>query len=138
MVRLTQMKWKGTVSHCPKTIIPTRFSTVKTPQATSSQAPLGASRRSPSSGRDAISFATDGDDRVCAQLGSQPAHVDVDDVRPRIEVVAPDAGQQSVLRDRLAGVLHELPKQQELALGQPHRTPARLRRAAHQVELQDA
>src|SRR5438105_13641223 len=97
MVRLTQMKWKGTVSHSPKTSIPTRFRTVKTPQATSSQAPLGTSRRTRSSGRDAISFATDGDDRFGAQLGSQPAHVDIDDVGARIEVVAPDAGQQSVL-----------------------------------------
>src|ERR1700730_15099078 len=100
MVRLTQMKWKGTVSHSPKTIMATRFRAVKTPQAASSQAPEGSSRRSSSSGIDAISLAPNGGDRLRAELRPQAAYIHVDDVRARIEVVAPHGRQQAFLRDR--------------------------------------
>ena len=37
IVRLTQMKWKGTVSHVGKVIMPARFAKANRPQATSIQ-----------------------------------------------------------------------------------------------------
>ena len=43
---------------------------------------------------------------------------DVDDVRPGIEVVAPDRGQDAVARHDLAGVLDEVVQETELAVGQ--------------------
>src|SRR5467141_2906816 len=108
MVRLTQMKWNGTVSHSAKTSIATRFRTVKAPHATSSQTPPGSSRRSRSSGPDTVPLAADGGDRLRAELRSKAAHVDVDDVGPGIEAVAPDVREEAFLRNRLPRVLHEL------------------------------
>src|SRR2546427_4841211 len=138
MVRLTQMKWKGTVSHSAKTSIATRFRAAKTPQPTSSQAPLGSSLRRRSGGVDTVSLTPDGDDRLRAQLGPQATDVDVDDVRARVEVVAPYVRQQAFFGERLSGVLHELPQQEELALGQRDQAEPGLRRPPDQVQPQGA
>jgi hypothetical protein len=67
----------------------TRFASEKSTHATSNhRTRFGHSTRSVSI--DPVSHAPDGDDRLGAQLRAQPADVDVDDVRTRIEVVTPD------------------------------------------------
>ena len=47
-------------------------------------------------------------------LAAQPAHVDVDHVGLRVEVIAPDVLEQHRARDHLAGVAHEVGEQGEL------------------------
>src|SRR5438309_2444722 len=138
MVRLTQMKWKGTVSHSPNMTIAIRFSIVKTPQPTSSHAPLGTSRLSRSSGIDTVSLTPDGDDGLGAELRSEPPDIDVHDVRARVEVIAPHVRQQPLLRDRLTRILHEFPQQEELPFGQRDQAGSSLRGPAEQVQAQAA
>ena len=58
------------------------------------------------------------DGRVRAELLPQPAHADVDDVRPRIEVVAPHLGQQALAADHLARVQKQVMEEPELAVGE--------------------
>src|SRR2546423_7512388 len=79
-VRLTQMKWKGTVSQVGKVTMPTRLATANAPHARSIQYALNGQRPS-SESIDPISLAPNGDQRVGPQLGSEPSHVDVDHVR---------------------------------------------------------
>src|SRR2546423_2099859 len=52
------------------------------------------------------------------ELLPQPADADIDDVRARVEVVAPDVGEQALAADRVARVLHQLLQQSELAVGE--------------------
>src|SRR5438105_5999317 len=96
---LTQMKWKGTVSHEGTRTIAPRFRTAKTIQAMSSRCSRNghSSRRLRSGDGDAISLAPDGDDDARAQLGPDPPHAHVDDVRVGLEVVPPDGGQEPLL-----------------------------------------
>src|SRR5262244_1765903 len=72
------------------------------------------------SGGEPIALTTHRLDQVEAELGAQPPHADVDYVRARVEVVSPYRGEQLALADRLPGVLHQLPEQQELKPGQGH------------------
>ena len=60
------------------------------------------------------------DGRFDAELLPQPAHADVHNVGPRMVVVAPGR-QDAVARDHLAGVLHEMVEQPELAIGEVDR-----------------
>src|SRR5437870_3803202 len=116
-VRLTQMKWNGTVSHVGMTSIAARLASEKTTQATS----IHRSRcgHSIASGRiEAVPYPTGRRDRVRTELRAEPADVDVDHVRARVEVVAPDRRQQPLLRHRASRVSHQLLKQQELAIGE--------------------
>src|SRR5580765_3855062 len=78
-VRLTQMKWNGTVSQLSQRSIATTFAAANATQATS----IGLSRRNP------VTHMTYGLDRRRAQLPAQPADADVHDVRAGIEVVSP-------------------------------------------------
>src|SRR5205085_7936531 len=48
----------------------------------------------------------DGLDRLSAELLPQPADADVDDVRARVEVVAPDLGEQALPAQGLDGAEH--------------------------------
>src|SRR5208337_3412049 len=52
---------------------------------------------------------------VPVDLGPEPRHVDVDDVGLRIEMVVPDMFEQHGPGDDLAGVLHQVFQQAELA-----------------------
>src|SRR5829696_592235 len=137
MVKLTQMKWKGTVSHCGTNAMATRLATAKTTQATSSQ-PEVSSWRPRSWDDDAIPLTSDGCDRGGTELGPEPAHIDVDHVGARVEMKAPDRRQKPLLGHDLVWTLHELAEQQELPLGQGHRAGAAVRLPSDQVEPQAA
>ena len=52
--------------------------------------------------------------RSRAELAAQVADVDVDDVRARVEVVAPDVREQLLAAQHLAGVAQERLQQREL------------------------
>jgi len=45
---------------------------------------------------------------------AQTTHADLDDVGARVEVVAPDLGEQALAADNLARVFNEMVKQPEL------------------------
>src|SRR4029453_865933 len=84
MVRLTQMKWKGTVSHWGTNAMATRLAAAKTAQATSSQPEVSSwCRRSWDD--DPIPLTSHGGDRGGAELGPNPAPLDIDPVGPRGE-----------------------------------------------------
>src|SRR4029453_679853 len=125
MVRLTQMKWKGTVSHCGTNAMATRLATAKATQATSSQPEI--SSWCPRSWDDAIPPTSHGRDRGGTELGPEPAHIDIDHVGARVEVIAPDRRQKPLLGHDLVWTLHELAEQQELPLGQGDRAGAAAR-----------
>src|SRR5207237_10144361 len=79
------MKWKGTVSQYSQRTIASKFASANASQASST-----ALRRSKP-----VTRMTDGfDRRIRAELLSQPADADVDDVRMRSEVIAPDFRDQ--------------------------------------------
>src|SRR5256885_1141832 len=121
IVMLTQMKWNGTVSQVGTICMAARLATEKRPQPTSSQWTRRPVGEPASGGVEAIALTPDGDDRVRSQLLPQAGHVDVDHVGAGVELVAPDGGQEVLLRDRPARVLDQLPQEQELALRQGHR-----------------
>src|SRR6478672_11691309 len=113
------MKWKGTVSQSGSRYIAIRFTMENATQAMSIH-------RSPPGQRDslrveAISHPPDRRDGVRPELGPQAPHVHVYDVGARIEVVAPDGREQTLLRDRRPRVAHQLAEQQELSISQRHR-----------------
>src|ERR1700722_935207 len=141
MVRLIQMKWKGMVSHHGYMTMRSRLIRPKTTQAAStmplrwariqrdkpgSQDAAGScgvesGRASRSASDELIALTPHGLDQVEAELGAQPPDAGVDDVRARIDVVAPDGGEQPALGHRFPGVLHEFAQQQELQLRERHR-----------------
>src|SRR2546423_12385653 len=98
------MKWNGIVSQSCQRPIATRFAAANATHATSS--PL---RRS-----NPIPRVADGLDRGGAELLAQPADADVDDVRARVEVVAPYLGEEPLAADDLARVQHEVVQEAEL------------------------
>src|SRR6266487_6841724 len=85
---------------------------------------------------DLVTLSPHGPDRLSAELGAQPADVDVDHVGSWVEVVLPYRGEQPLLGDGRAGVPHQLAQQQELALGEGDRPVAAVGLPAHQVEAQ--
>src|SRR5215213_7369307 len=101
MVRLTQMKWKGTVSHRGTSTMATKLAAAKASQATSTQ-PEASARCRRSWDGDPIALTSHGHDRVGAELGPEPAHVDIDHVGARVEVVVPDRRQEPLLGQDLA------------------------------------
>src|SRR6478672_3716124 len=142
-VKLTQMKWNGTVSHEGMRSIAARLASEKSTQATS----IHRSRfgHSSASGRiEPISHPTDRGDRVRTELRAEAATVDIDYVRPGVEVVAPDRREQPFLRHRATCLPHQLLEEQELSVGERH-WPATVidlapdqverRRANHQLRL---
>src|SRR5919201_1450658 len=105
------MKWKGIVSHGSQSAIATRFATANAPHASSSRLSLSLGK--------AVSRVADGlNRRLRAELFAQPAHADLDDVRARVEVVAPDLGEQPLAAHDLARVEREVVQEPELAIRQ--------------------
>src|SRR5262252_2818924 len=102
MVRLTQMKWNGTVSQLGMTSIATRFAIEKTTHATKIHRSRFGHR--PRSSIETVPHAAHRRDRLGAELGTQPPHVDVHHVGTRIEVIAPDRREQPLLGHGPPGV----------------------------------
>src|SRR6185312_2011224 len=71
-------------------------------------------------------------------LAAQPGHVDVDHVGLRIEVVVPDIFEQHGAGHHLAGILHQIFEQAELARLQQNTLAAALDLARQPVEAQIA
>src|SRR5882724_2092276 len=103
----------------------TKFAIAKAAQATS-----GHLRRRKAIARMANGF----DGCVCTQLLAEPANADVDDVRARIEVIAPDLRKQAFAADHLALMLEQVMEDAKLAIRQMcgYRTEASL--APREVE----
>src|SRR5438876_10561412 len=103
------MKWNGIVSHDSHLAIAARFASANPPHA--STRPLGL--------RKAISRMAHGlDRRVRSKLLPQAADADLDDVRARVEVVAPDLCEQPLTAHDLAGMNGEVVEESELAVGE--------------------
>src|SRR5262245_20715025 len=117
MVRVTQMKWKGTVSQSGQSHMARMFATANTPQATLTATGTRAGQSERSARCKLVALSAHGLDRLLPELGPQPADVDVHHVRSRFEVITPDGGQEPLLRHDDPGALHQLSKQQRLALG---------------------
>src|SRR5438093_1261415 len=137
IVTLTQMKWKGTVSHDGKRTIATRFATANRPHAMSIQY-WRSGQSLPSVDIEAVPLSPNGLDEVGAELRPQTAHIDVDHVRLRIEVEAPHGSEQPLLRHGSAGVPHQLAQEQELPLRQRDGAGAEVGRAPDQVQSEAA
>src|SRR5919204_4376835 len=121
------MKWNGTVSQDCQMTMPTRFAAANTPHASSSRLGLGK----------AVPRVADGlDRRRRAELLAQAAHADLDDVRARVEVVAPDLGEQALAAHDLAGVEREVVDEPELAVRQIGRPVLQRRAPPRQVQRQ--
>src|SRR5947208_14492859 len=118
------MKWNGIVSQRSQRIIASRFASANASHANST-----ALRRSKPVTRMADRF----DRRVWTKLLAQPADADIDDVRVRIEVVAPDLGEQPLAADHLAGAFQEAVEELELAVREIDHAVAELRLAASEV-----
>src|SRR5580765_8449090 len=102
MVRLIQTKWKGMVSQPGQRPMAARFATAKAPQASSTRL-----CRSDSIARIPHRL----DRRLRPELLPDPPHADLDHVRPGIEVVSPDVGEQALAADDLARVLEQVVEQ---------------------------
>src|ERR671931_162302 len=161
-VRLIQMKWNGIVSQLGQSAIARRFARANANHATSialrRKAPLAtptieAGRALParpsdapcwgpalmpslSSGDESIAAMPDRFDRVRAELLAQPPDAHLDDVRARVEVVAPDVREQPLAAHDLALVQNEVVQQPELAVGQGRDHIAELRLPPRDVEGQ--
>src|SRR2546430_618780 len=101
------MKWNGIVSQLSQRIIARRFATANRPQPRSI-----ALRRCKAVSRVADSL----DRRLGAELLPEPAHAHLDDVRARVEVVAPHLGEEALAADHLAGVEDEVVEQPKLTV----------------------
>ena len=73
-----------------------------------------------------------------AEPPADAANAHVDDIRARVEAVAPDLGEQPLAAHRLAGVLDEVAEQPELAVGEHRPRCAEPRLARREVELEAA
>src|SRR6476620_4348246 len=127
------MKWKGTVSHEGIRSIAARLASENSTQATS----IHRSRfgHSSASGRiEPVSHPADRGDRVGTELRPEAANVNVDHVRPRVEVIAPDRGQQPFLRYRASCVPHELLQEQEFPVRERDRATTVVDPATDQVQ----
>src|SRR5512135_2242912 len=85
----------------------TQFAAAKTAQPASS-----GLRRSQAIARMSHRF----DRCVRSELLSQPAHADLDDVRARVEVVAPHLGEQALAAHHLADMHEQMVEEPELAV----------------------
>src|SRR5437588_4602545 len=123
------MKWNGTVSHDCHTYMPTRFAAANTPHPISSRLSLGK----------AVPRLADGLDRgLWPQLLAQTTDADLDDVRARVEVVAPDLGEEALAAHDLARVEGEVVKEPELTVRQIGRPVLERRAPARQAERQSS
>src|SRR5690242_13950351 len=122
------MKWNGIVSQSGQSCIATRFAAAKANHTASI-----ALRR-----KKAIAAMPHGLDRVGAELLPQPADADLDHVRLRVEVVAPDVREQPLAADNLALVQDEVVQEPELPVGERRDDVAELRLPARYVEREQA
>src|SRR2546423_4894457 len=123
------MKWKGTVSHDCHTNMPTRFATANRPHPISSRLSLNKP----------VPRVADGlNRRFRAELLAQAADADLDDVRARVELVAPDLGQQALAAHDLPRVAREVVEEPELAVRQIGRPVLERRAPPRQVEGEPA
>src|SRR3989440_4490418 len=143
------MKWNGTVSQLCHRAIAARFAMAKATHAISRR--KAPTRRRRSTGRAGFARASvglrssnpiprvpHGLDRLGAELLPQPADADVDDVRARVEVVAPDLGEQALATHDLAGVQNQVMEEPELAVGEVGDPVAEERLAPREVDTQPA
>src|SRR6266545_3703440 len=115
------MKWNGIVSQSGQAAIAPTFASANASQASS----IALGRAEP------VARMTDSlDGGLLAQLLTQPPDADLDDVRPRVEVVAPDIGEEALAADGLTCVLDQVVEQVKLPVGeigheipQPRLTP---------------
>src|SRR6478609_5990852 len=129
------MKWNGTVSHWGTRSMAARLASENSTHATSNhRTRLGHSEAS--CRIDAISHPSVGGDHGGPELRAEPANAYVDDVRPRIEVEAPYRRQEAFLRDRAAGVPHQLAQQPELSIRERDRSGARVGDPVDDIERQ--
>src|SRR5215212_1070398 len=123
------MKWNGIVSHRSQPTIASRFAIANATQASST----ALCRSEPIPG-----MANRFDRRVWTELLAEPANADVDDIRVRIEVIAPDLGEQSLAADHLAGAFEQAVKEPELAVREIDHSLPELRLASGEVERERA
>src|SRR5436190_12314243 len=123
------MKWKGIVSQRSQRIIASRFAIANANQPSSTALRLSQ----------AVSGMSDClDRRTGAELVAETADADVHDVRVRIEVIAPDLGEQPLAADDLARTFEQPVQDLELAVGEIDNAVAELRLAAGEIERQRA
>src|SRR5437879_1815873 len=106
------MKWNGMVSQLSQRIIAAAFATANAAHATA----IARGRA------DAITHIANRLDRGCAELLPQAPNTHVDDIRLRIEVIAPDLREELLAADHLARVPGEVMQQPELPIGEVGRT----------------
>src|SRR5437879_10530835 len=97
MVRLTQMKWNGTVSQVAKMNIPVRLARAKITQATSIQSRPRVGQVHRSGDFNPVTLAPNSPDRLTHALCPEPPYIDVHHVRSRIEPVSPDVAHETRL-----------------------------------------
>src|SRR5207253_10273451 len=136
MVRLTQMKWNGTVSQVAKMNIPVRLARAKITQATSIQSRPRVGQVHRSGDFNPVTLAPNRPDRLTAEFCPEPPYIDVYDVRSRVEPVSPDFGQEALLAQCLSGCGHQLAKQEEFALSQRNPPQGAFDVPADQVKLE--
>src|SRR6476469_137395 len=126
---LIQTKWNGIVSQLGSTTMKATFAAANTTHPTSTEYLRSQS----------IAGMADRLDRgVGAELLAQSPDADVDDVRPGVEAVPPDVREQALAAYHLAGVLHEMAEQPELAVGQVADEVAEASLPSRDVELEPA
>src|SRR5512133_3042978 len=123
------MKWNGIVSQRSQRIIARRFASANANQASSTALRLGQS----------VTGMADGfDRRPGPELLAQAPDADVDDVGVRVEVIAPDLGEEALAADDLARALEQAVQDLELAVGELHEPVPELSLAAGEVECKRA
>src|SRR6266487_387582 len=131
--RPIQIKWNGTVAHSRNIRIPATLASTKIHQPISTR--YRRHRREIRSAKvNPVADAADGGDHVRVQLRPQPPDVDVDHIRLRVEAVAPDRGQEALLGNRAARMLHQLRQQHRLPPCQSHGPGPGVRLLADRVE----
>src|SRR4249920_882446 len=142
------MKWKGIVSQLGRASIAARFAAVKTSQATSThdspRVHLGRCVESLDlinlalgRGREPVAAVSHRlDRRLRAELLPEPPDAHVDDVRARVEVVAPDIREQPLATHHFALVQNEVVQEAELAVRELGDHVAEASLAACEVERQ--
>src|SRR5437879_13843538 len=95
MVRLTQMKWNGTVSQVAKMNIAARLARAKITQATSIQSRPRVGQVHRSGDFNPVTLAPNCPDRLTAEFCPEPPYIDVYDVRSSVAPVPADFGQDA-------------------------------------------
>ena len=86
-------------------------------------------------GVEPIAHAPKRDEALGAELAPQISHVHVDDIGPRVVVIAPDMAQQLFAGQHLPWMTQEGLSEGELTRGQVHGAPVDMRPAGAQIQL---